>query len=139
MKSCLIVDDTRTIRSIVKKMVTGFGFQPVEAENGLQALQACDKQIPDVILLDWNMPVMNGLEFQEQFCQFMNKGNNWDDACVQDVQPLRDACRDAKGLDFIVLESRRGNVSVAVWTPPVEYRACRPTYYLYDCKQLAGR
>ena len=63
MKSCLIVDDTRTIRSIVKKMVTGFGFQPVEAENGLQALQACDKQIPDVILLDWNMLVMNGLEF----------------------------------------------------------------------------
>lgn len=83
--------------------------------------------------------VMNGLEFQEQFCQFMNKGNNRDDACVDDVQSLRDACRDAKGLDFIVLESRRGNVSVAVWTPPVEYPAFRPTYYLYDCKQLAGR
>ncbi len=83
--------------------------------------------------------VMNGLEFQEQFCQFMNKGNNRDDACVEDVQPVREACRDARDLDFIVLESRRGNVSVATWTPPVEYPAYRPTYYLYDCKQLAGR
>ncbi len=83
--------------------------------------------------------VMNALEFQEQFCQFMNKGNNRDDACVDDVQPLVDACRDGKGLDFIVLETRRGNVAVATWTPPVEYPAYRPTYYLYDCKQLAGR
>ncbi len=82
---------------------------------------------------------LNALEFQEGFCQFMNKGNATEDSCQDDVQPLVDACHDAKDLDFIVLQSRRGNVAVAAWTPPVEYAAYRPTYYLYDCKQLTGR
>jgi two-component system, chemotaxis family, chemotaxis protein CheY len=63
MKSCLIVDDTRTIRMVVKGMVSSFGFKPEEAGDGAQALTACQRHFPDVILLDWNMPVMNGLEF----------------------------------------------------------------------------
>lgn len=82
---------------------------------------------------------MNPLEFQEGFCRFMNMGNSRDDACVDDVEAIEEACRDAQDLDFIVLESRRGNAWVAKWTPPVEYAAYRPTYYLYACKQPAGR
>ena len=67
MKTCLLVDDSRTIRALVKPMLTDLGFQVMEAGDGQQALNACDTQIPDVVLLDWNMPVMNGLEFLKAF------------------------------------------------------------------------
>jgi two-component system chemotaxis response regulator CheY len=63
MKHCLIVDDSRVIRKVSRHIVEGFGFEVDEAENGLQALDKCREAMPDLILLDWNMPVMNGIEF----------------------------------------------------------------------------
>lgn len=44
-------------------MLRDLGFEVGEAANGLEALEACRKRMPDVVLLDWNMPAMNGLEF----------------------------------------------------------------------------
>lgn len=60
----LVVDDSRAMRNIVKKIVNSIGFETDEAENGQVALDAINS-FPDydVVLLDWNMPVMNGLEF----------------------------------------------------------------------------
>lgn len=63
MTDCLIVDDSRTIRRITNGIMTGFGFGCREAENGQLACDSCSEAMPDVIILDWNMPVMNGLEF----------------------------------------------------------------------------
>jgi two-component system, chemotaxis family, chemotaxis protein CheY len=63
MKSCLIVDDSRVVRKIARKIFEDLKFGCDEAEDGLLAVEACKKKIPDVILLDWNMPNMNGLEF----------------------------------------------------------------------------
>jgi response regulator receiver protein len=63
MKQCLIVDDSRVIRSIAKRILQDLHFETREAEDGAQALQVCQDGMPDAILLDWNMPVMNGLEF----------------------------------------------------------------------------
>jgi two-component system chemotaxis response regulator CheY len=63
MKTCLIVDDSKVIRAVARRMVTELGFQAGEAEDGQQALDACKSARPDAILLDWNMPVMNGIEF----------------------------------------------------------------------------
>ena len=60
---CLVVDDSRTIRRIARRMLEGNGFTVQEAEDGALALSACRKHMPDAILLDWNMPVMNGIEF----------------------------------------------------------------------------
>lgn len=62
MKSCLIVDDSRTVRSIASGIVSDLSFEPIEAENGAVALEICRKSMPDAILMDWHMPVMNGLE-----------------------------------------------------------------------------
>lgn len=63
MKTCLIVDDSSTIRKIVRHMYEEFGFTCVEAENGSIALDYCKKSKPDIIMLDWNMPVMTGIDF----------------------------------------------------------------------------
>jgi two-component system, chemotaxis family, chemotaxis protein CheY len=63
MKNCLIVDDSRVVRSVAKKIVQDLGFQTSEAENGLVAFTNCQASMPDVILLDWNMPEQSGIEF----------------------------------------------------------------------------
>lgn len=63
MKTCLIVDDSASVRSILKNIVMDMGFDCVEAENGEAAYHACGLRLPDVILLDWNMPVMDGFDF----------------------------------------------------------------------------
>jgi len=63
MKTCLIVDDSRVIRKVSRHMVESLGFEVEEAGDGQEALEQCDRSMPDVILLDWNMPVMSGIEF----------------------------------------------------------------------------
>lgn len=62
-KSCLVVDDSRTIRSIARQILEAHDFEVSEAANGQLALEACRARLPDCVLLDWNMPVMNGMEF----------------------------------------------------------------------------
>jgi two-component system chemotaxis response regulator CheY len=62
-KRCLIVDDSRVIRKISRSIVERLGFEVMEAENGKEALARCKVSMPQLILLDWNMPVMTGIEF----------------------------------------------------------------------------
>lgn len=59
----LVVDDSPVVRKIVKRVLLGLGFEVDEAENGQIGLEKCGNKMPDVILLDWNMPVMNGIDF----------------------------------------------------------------------------
>ena len=63
MKSCLIVDDSRVVRMVARKILQDLSFECSEAEDGQKAREACEKHMPDAVLLDWNMPVMNGMEF----------------------------------------------------------------------------
>ena len=62
-KSCLIVDDSRVVRKVARRIFEDLGFACDEAEDGQQALSACRAKMPRVILLDWNMPVMSGIDF----------------------------------------------------------------------------
>ena len=60
----LILDDSRTLRRILGDMLRQLSFEVVEAANGRQALQYLEgARLPDIVLVDWNMPEMNGLEF----------------------------------------------------------------------------
>lgn len=63
MRTCLIVDDSRVIRKVARQIIEVLGFICDEAENGQAALDACKNSLPELILLDWNMPVMSGMEF----------------------------------------------------------------------------
>ncbi len=58
----LAVDDSRTARLIVARAGDVLGFELVEAANGRQGLEVARKERPDLILLDWNMPEMDGLQ-----------------------------------------------------------------------------
>jgi len=74
MKSCLVVDDSRVVRKVARRIVEDLGFACSEAEDGQKAYEACQGAMPDAILLDWNMPVMSGIEFLEKLRQMSNGG-----------------------------------------------------------------
>jgi two-component system chemotaxis response regulator CheY len=66
MKHCLVVDDSSVIRKVARRILEDLAFTITEAEDGQKALDACVERMPEAILLDWNMPVMDGLEFLAQ-------------------------------------------------------------------------
>ncbi len=64
MKTCLVVDDSKVIRKVARHILEALQFNVEEAGDGREALDRCNAgNLPDVILLDWNMPVMSGMEF----------------------------------------------------------------------------
>src|SRR3979411_431563 len=63
MKTCLVVDDSSVIRKVARRILEGLDFQIVEAEARQEALEVCKRAMPEAVLLDWNMPVMDGYEF----------------------------------------------------------------------------
>jgi two-component system, chemotaxis family, chemotaxis protein CheY len=63
---CLVVDDSRVVRKVARRILEAHGFSVAEAGDGQQALDSCHTEMPDCVLLDWNMPVMNGLDFLKQ-------------------------------------------------------------------------
>ena len=66
MKTCLVVDDSRFVRKVARQILEELQFTVVEAGDGRQALEQCSQALPDCILLDWVMPVMDGLEFMKE-------------------------------------------------------------------------
>ena len=63
MKTCLVVDDSKVIRKVARHILETLNFEVSEAADGKEALDSCMASVPDVILLDWNMPVMSGMDF----------------------------------------------------------------------------
>ena len=61
--TCLVVDDSRIVRKVARRILEAHGYTVEEASNGLEALNQCRAALPRCVLLDWNMPVMNGLSF----------------------------------------------------------------------------
>ena len=61
--TCLLVDDSRMIRKVARRIVEQHGFVVSEAENGEEAIARCSLAMPDLVITDWDMPVMTGPEF----------------------------------------------------------------------------
>ena len=62
-RTCLVVDDSRVVRKVARRILESKGFEVTEAADGQKALDACREHLPDCVLLDWNMPVMDGMAF----------------------------------------------------------------------------
>ncbi|MGI9404904.1 MAG: response regulator [Hyphomicrobiaceae bacterium] len=63
MKMCLVVDDSDVVRRVARRIAEELNFVPLEADGGEAALEQCRNDLPDAILLDWQMPSMNGIDF----------------------------------------------------------------------------
>ncbi|MDE1571074.1 response regulator [Aquabacter sp. P-9] len=63
MKTCLVVDDSGVARKVARRILEDFNFSVSEAVDGQKALEACLRSMPDAIVLDWAMPITDGLEF----------------------------------------------------------------------------
>jgi len=66
MKQVLVVDDSPVIRKTARRILEGMQLQTSEAVDGEQALNACSFLMPDAIIVDWSMPVVDGFEFIKQ-------------------------------------------------------------------------
>jgi two-component system chemotaxis response regulator CheY len=71
MRKALVVDDSRTIRIIIRRILIELGYEVCEAGNGIEALKVLEAENPAVnlVLADWNMPEMNGLELVKRLRQ----------------------------------------------------------------------
>jgi two-component system, chemotaxis family, chemotaxis protein CheY len=62
--NALVIDDSRVVRSIFRHILGELGFRVHESTNGREGIEALNRMTaPDVVFVDWNMPIMNGLEF----------------------------------------------------------------------------
>lgn len=80
MSRALIVDDSRAIRRILGQQIRGLGFEVAEACNGREAMERMETPGLEIelVLVDWNMPEMNGLQFVEK----VRSDHRFDAACV---------------------------------------------------------
>jgi two-component system chemotaxis response regulator CheY len=74
VKHCLVVDDSAVIRKVARRILESLEFRISEAEDGEKALLVCRSDMPDAVLLDWNMPVMDGYEFLKRLRQMPGGG-----------------------------------------------------------------
>ncbi len=66
MKHCLVVEDSRVVRTVACNILEDLEFDTAEAEDGDAALRSCHERMPELVLLDWNMPGSGGLEFLQR-------------------------------------------------------------------------
>ena len=97
MKTCLVVDDSRVIRKVARRILEELGFDVAEAGDGMEAMAWCRTAMPDVILLDWNMPLMDGLEFLRELRKAPDGGD-----------PVVIFCTVENDLEHIVLALETG-------------------------------
>ena len=69
MKTCLVVDDSKVVRILARRILEELNFDVSEAADGKAAVDVCQQTMPDAVLLDWNMPIMSGIEFLKELRQ----------------------------------------------------------------------
>ena len=104
MKQCLVVDDSRVIRTVARRIMEGLSYSVAEAEDGMTALRACRECMPDLILLDWNLPSMKGLDFVKSVRGQANGGRPVILFCTTESDPDEIAGAMAAGANEYLLK-----------------------------------
>lgn len=104
MKQCLVVDDSRVIRTVARRIMEDLSYSVAEAEDGMTALRACRESMPDVILLDWNLPSMKGLDFVKSVRGQANGGRPVILFCTTESDPDEIAGAMAAGANEYLLK-----------------------------------
>ncbi|WP_292039328.1 MULTISPECIES: PleD family two-component system response regulator [unclassified Brevundimonas] len=107
---CLIVDDSRIIRKVARRIVEGLGFDVVEAGDGVEAIEQCIQSMPDLILLDWRMPMMDGMDFLDQLKQMADGDHPKILFCSMETDPAHIARALAAGADDYVMKPFDGDI-----------------------------
>lgn len=103
MVKCIIADDSKIIRMLLSKILENFGFEVSEAEDGEELLEQCANLQPDLIICDWTLPVIDGIDVLYKirgdkkikqpkfvFCSF-----------ISDIEKIRQAL-DGGANDFVM-------------------------------------
>ena len=120
MKRCLIVDDSRVVRKVARRILEDLKFDTSEAADGAQALDHCKESLPDAVLLDWNMPVMSGIEFLRELRALPGGGGPIVVFCTteNDIQHIQEAIEAGaneyimKPFDSEIIESKFAEVGL---------------------------
>jgi len=109
-RTCLIVDDSRIIRKVSRRIVEGLGFEVDEAADGAEALSFCSAAMPEVILLDWSMPVMDGMTFLRRLRTLPGGGGPKVLFCTIETRADRIAEALSAGADEYVMKPFDGEI-----------------------------
>lgn len=109
-RTCLIVDDSRVIRKVSRRIVEALGFTVDEAGDGSEALAHCNADMPEVVLLDWQMPVMDGMTFIRRLRALPGGDRPKVIFCTIETHPDRIAEALAAGADEYVMKPFDGEI-----------------------------
>lgn len=113
MRTCLVVDDSRVVRKVASRILQALDFETLEANDGLEALNVCRASMPDVVLVDWSMPVMDGLEFLRQLREEPHGDKPVVVFCSAEHDPARIADAVDRGADEYIMKPFDGDIIVA--------------------------
>ena len=116
LKMCLVVDDSRVVRKVARRLLEALDFETAEACDGAEALAFCRTAMPDAVLVDWSMPNMDGLEFVATL-----RGEPGGDGpvvvfCAAENEPERIAEALAHGADEYIMKPFDGDIMAYKFT-----------------------
>jgi len=109
MKHCLVVDDSRVIRTVARRILEDLSYAVDEAEDGMAALRACHEKMPDLIFLDWNLPSMKGVDFVKSVRGQADGGHPVILFCTTESDPVDIAAAMAAGANDYVMKPFDGS------------------------------
>ena len=104
MNHCLLVDDSRVIRTVARRIMEDLHYSVEEAEDGMAALRAVREKMPDLIFLDWNLPSMKGVEFVKSVRGQQEGGHPVILFCTTESDPAEIASAMAAGANEYVMK-----------------------------------
>ncbi len=110
VKMCLVVDDSRVVRKVARRILEALEFETAEACDGMEALAFCRTAMPDAILVDWYMPNMDGLEFLANLRREPGGDRPVVVFCAAENEPDRIAEALAHGADEYIMKPFDGDI-----------------------------